>query len=148
MKLMLIAVSLAATLAAHPTPNTARGEPAFATRPRAAWADEDPADSLYRAARRALTQKDFEAAAKMFDAIVAKYPRSEYAPDALYWKGFALYRNGSLRDAASALETQARRFPRAATREDASALLIEIKGQLAQRGDAEAQREVNDVAAQ
>jgi TolA-binding protein len=119
MKLMLIAVSLAASLAAHPSPAAAHSVQPFATMPRAAWADEDPADSLYRAARRALTQKDFEAAAKMFDAIVSKYPRSEYAPDALYWKGFALYRNGSLRDAASALEAQARRYPQAATREDA-----------------------------
>src|SRR5919112_1304115 len=119
MKLMLFTLSLAATLGARsmPAPTT---ETDFATVPPAAWAEADPADSLYRAARRSLAQKDYEAAARAFDAIVTRYPRSEYAPDALYWKGFALYRNGSLRDAFQALEAQARRYPKAATREDAA----------------------------
>lgn len=148
MKSMLLAVSFAVTAAAHSTDAAPHRELGVAPMPRAAWADADPADSLYRAARRALTQKDYEAAAKMFDAVVSKYPRSEYAPDALYWKGFALYRNGSLADAADALEAQARRYPQAATRGDGSALLIQIKGQLATRGDASAQRDVNDAAAQ
>jgi HEAT repeat protein len=147
MKLMLIAVSLAATLAAQ-TASFTRAEQRFSTTPRAAWADADPADSLYRSARRALSQKDYEAAARMFDAIVARFPRSEYAPDALYWKGFALYRNGSLDDAAAALEAQAKRYPQAGTRSDASALLIQIKGQLAQRGDASAKADVNKAATQ
>jgi HEAT repeat protein len=147
MKLMLIAVSLAATMAVQPA-STPRIADAYATVPRAAWAQADPADSLYRAARRALTDKDYEAAAKMFDAIVTRFPRSEYAPDALYWKGFALYRNGSLDSAADALEAQAKRYPQAPTRGDAAALLIQIKGQLARRGDASAQRDVNQAASQ
>ena len=147
MKLMLIALTLAATLAGPPAP-AAPPELRFATVPRAAWADADPADSLYRSARRALSDKDYETAARLFDSIVARFPRSEYAPDALYWKGFALYRSGNLDDAANALEAQARRYPRAATRSDASALLIQIKGQLAQRGDASAQQDVNRVASQ
>src|SRR5437868_1993089 len=148
MKVMLIAVSLAATLAAHSPADTTRSEQTFATVPRAAWAEADPADSLYRAARRALSQKEWESAAQMFGDIVARYPRSEYAPDALYWKGFALYRSGNLDDAAEALESQAKRFPKAATHGDASALLIQIKGQLARRGDPSAQRDVNRVASQ
>lgn len=147
MKLMLIAASLAATLAVQ-TASTPRVADAYATVPRAAWAQADPADSLYRAARRALSDKDYEAAARMFDAIVTRFPRSDYAPDALYWKGFALYRNGSLDSAADALEAQAKRYPQAPTRGDASALLIQIKGQLARRGDASAQRDVNQAAAQ
>ena len=147
MKLMLIAASLAATMAVQPA-STARVANAYTTLPRAAWAQADPADSLYRAARRALTDKDYEAAAKMFDAIVTRFPRSDYAPDALYWKGFALYRSGSLDSAADALEAQAKRYPQAPTRGDAAALLIQIKGQLARRGDASAQRDVNQAAAQ
>ncbi|MEO6525729.1 MAG: HEAT repeat domain-containing protein [Gemmatimonadaceae bacterium] len=147
MKLMMIALSLVATLAAHASP-APRAEREFATTPRAAWADADPADSLYRSARRALTQKDYETAAKLFDAIVSRHPRSEYAPDALYWKGFALYRNGSLDDAASALEAQAKRYPQAATRSDSAALLIQIKGQLARRGNASAQAAVTRAASQ
>ncbi|MEP7002735.1 MAG: HEAT repeat domain-containing protein [bacterium] len=147
MKLMLITVSLAATMAAQVV-TTLRAEHAFATTPPTAWSDADPADSLYRAARRALTDKDYEASARLFDAIVARFPRSEYASDALYWKGFALYRNGSLDDAQDALEAQAKRYPKAATRGDASALLIQVKGQLAQRGDASARQDVTRAAAQ
>lgn len=145
MKLILIAAALATTLAAHPA--AALGtEPRLATKPRAAWADLDPADSLYRSARRALSEKDYDTAARLFESIVVRFPRSEYAPDALYWKGFALYRNGNLDDAATALEAQARRYPRAGTRSDASALLIQIKGQLAMRGDSSAQADVNRAA--
>lgn len=114
--------------------------------PPPSWSQADPADSLYRAARRALTQKDYETAARLFDAIVTRHPRSDYAPDALYWKGFALYRNGNLDDAVAALEAQAKRYPQAGTRSDASALLIQIKGQLAQRGDPSAQRDVSRAA--
>jgi HEAT repeat protein len=147
MKLTLIAVSLAAAFAAHPD-TVPRAEQSFATVPPAAWSEADPADSLYRSARRALTEKDYEAAAKLFDAIVTRFPRSEYAADALYWKGFALYRDGNLDEAANALETQAKRYPRATTRGDAAALLVQIKGQLARRGDASAQADVNRIAGQ
>jgi len=147
MKRMLVTVSLLATLAAHSAP-ALRADETIATMPRAAWAEADPADSLYRAARRALAEKDYEAAARTFDAIVTRFPRSEYAPDALYWKGFALYRNGSLDGAVEALEAQAKRYPRATTRNDAAALLIQIKGQLARRGNASAQEEVTRAATQ
>jgi HEAT repeat protein len=143
MKLMLLALSVATMFTQPVVPNG----PGELRLPPVAWADADPADSLYRAARRALSQKDYEEAARLFDAIVARYPRSEYAPDALYWKGFALYRNGNLEPAADALEAQAKRFPQAATTGDASTLLILIKGQLAKRGDASAQRDVNTAAA-
>ncbi|MDB4916927.1 MAG: hypothetical protein JWM95_4571 [Gemmatimonadetes bacterium] len=115
--------------------------------PPAPWTDADPADSLYRVARRALTQKDYETAVKYFEMIVSKYPKSEYAPDALYWKGFSLYKNGDVDAAVDALEAQAKRYPQAATRSDASALLIQLKGQQAKRGDASAQRDVETAAA-
>jgi tetratricopeptide (TPR) repeat protein len=147
MKLMLVTLSLAAALNAH-SATAPPAEREFATVPPVAWAQADPADSLYRAARRLLAQKDYEAAARAFDAIVTRFPRSEYAPDALYWKGFALYRNGSLDEAAAALEAQANRYPKATTRNDAAALLIQIKGQLARRGDASAQAEVTRAATQ
>jgi len=115
--------------------------------PRPAWAKTDPADSLYSSARRALNQKDYETAARLFDAIVTRYPKSQYAPDALYWKAFALNRSGILDEAADALEAQAKRYPQASTRGDAAALLVQIQGQLAQRGDSAARRAVNSAAA-
>lgn len=143
---MLIALSLSLTLASVARVDVARAEPNFATMPPAAWADADPADSLYQAARRALAQKDYEAAAKMFGDIHSRFPRSEYAPDALYWKGFALYRNGDLDKAADALELQAKLYPKAATRGDGQSLLIQVKGQLARKGDEEAKRDVDREA--
>src|SRR5687767_1073826 len=106
----------------------------------------DPADSLYRRARRALDDKSYDAAARLFDSIVTRYPRSVYTPDALYWKGFALYRNGNLDAAVAALETQADRYPNAPTRADAAPLLIVLKGELAKRGDQAARREVDSAA--
>ena len=54
----------------------------------------DPADSLYRAAREALTRREFSRAADLFARIGSQYPKSGYAPDALYWQAFALYRVG------------------------------------------------------
>ena len=120
---------------------------ALARAPEAAAQAGPDADSLYRLARRALTDKDYARAARSFDALVATYPRSSYAPDALYWKGFALYRAGDLENAQGALEAQASRFPSAATRGDAAALLITVKGELARRGSAEARRDVNNAAA-
>lgn len=110
-------------------------------------AQADPADSLYSRARRALDDKNYDAAARLFDSIVTRYPRSVYAPDALYWKGFALYRGGNLAGAAAALEAQATRYPNAATRADAGPLLMMLKGELAKRGNAAARREIDSAAA-
>lgn len=121
--------------------------PPFATVPRPAWAQGDPADSLYRVARRALTDNDYATAARSFDAILTRYPKSTYGPDALYWKGFALYRDGDLDGARRSLEAQASRFPDAPTRSDGAALLIAVKGELAKRGDASARHDVDQAAA-
>ena len=105
------------------------------------WAQQDPADSLYRAARQALNRNQYTRAAELFQAIQKRYPRSTYVADALYWQAFALYRAGSddgLRAARDALRTQATRFPKAATRHDAEVLLRRVQGELAKRGDRDA----------
>jgi TolA-binding protein len=107
------------------------------------WATQDPADSLYRAARRALNRNDYSGAAARFRAISRRFPRSAYAGDALYWEAFALYRAGgidNLRAARAALGQQAQRYATAGTREsgDAATLAARIDGELARRGDAEA----------
>jgi len=138
----IVVVCVAASLA--PAPSQAHALPSPVA-PRQAQAD--PADSVYRRARRALDEKNYDAAARLFDSIVTRFPRSVYAPDALYWKGFALYRSGNLDGAEQALEAQARRYPNAATRADAAPLLILVKGELAKRGDAGARREVDSAAA-
>lgn len=126
-----------ARAAASPAPASTWGAPPDP------WAAQDPADSLYRAARRALNRNDYNGAAAQFHAISRRFPRSAYAGDALYWEAFALYRAGgidNLRAARAVLTQQAQRYATAGTREsgDAATLAARIDGELARRGDAEA----------
>src|SRR5512142_990489 len=69
--------------------------PPFATVPPAVRRQGDPADSLYKLAREQLNGGEYRRAAELFRQLVEKYPKSTYAPDALYWNAFALYRSGS-----------------------------------------------------
>jgi HEAT repeat protein len=110
----------------------------FATLPPAAWAPDDPGDSLYRAARQLLNGGHYVEAAGLLNDLIRRYPRSTYTPDAHYWAAFALYRtgdDGNLRRATALLEYQASHYPRAATRGDGDALLARVYGELARRGD-------------
>src|SRR5919202_1732078 len=125
-------------------------ETSFAQVPPEPWGEAGPADSLYRLGREAINRGDFRRAATLFAEISAKYPRSQYAPDALYWRAFALYRSGredDLREALRSLDTQRARFPRAQTIGDARELAVRIRGVLAQQGDVESAEAVSRVAA-
>lgn len=111
------------------------------SRPPEAWDKDDPADSLYREARRALSSDAYRKAAELFRRIRDQYPKSAYTPDAPYWEAFALQRLGNesdLRAAQDALTWQQKQFPKAATRGDAMTLATRIDGALARRGDREA----------
>src|SRR5919202_5555135 len=125
-------------------------ETSFAQVPPEPWGEAGPADSLYRLGREAINRGDFRRAATLFAEISAKYPRSQYAPDALYWRAFALYRAGrddDLREALRSLAAQRARFPRAKTIGDARELAVRIRGVLAQQGDVESAEAVSRVAA-
>ena len=58
------------------------------------WAKADPADSLYRLAREALSRGDYKRAAQIFHQIPERYPQSTYAGQAMYYEAFSLYRSG------------------------------------------------------
>ena len=110
----------------------------ISSRPPEAWMKDDPADSLYREARKALTGNSYRRAAELFRRIRDQYPKSTYTPDAPYWEAFALQRLGNesdLRAAQEALSWQLKQYPKAATRGDATALATSIDGALARRGD-------------
>ncbi|HEY4672261.1 MAG TPA: outer membrane protein assembly factor BamD, partial [Gemmatimonadaceae bacterium] len=62
--------------------------------PPEAWAKGDPADSLYRAAREAMSRGDYKRAAEIFHRIPERYPQSAYAGQALYYEAYSLYRSG------------------------------------------------------
>lgn len=150
--------SLAATARAMSKISTATATiaPAFSTSmfdmqfsklasvPAQGWASNDPADSLYRAAREALNRGEYRRASQLFDQIAQRYPNSAYAGDSHYWKAFALYRIGSaedLREALKSLQSGTGRYSQA-LQVDAPALTTRINGALAARGDAIAARTV------
>jgi hypothetical protein len=98
----------------------------------------DPADSLYRLARAALTDGDFRRAATLFQQVIDRFPDSEFAPDALYYRAYALYKSGNssdLKQAVLALDRQATRYPKAGTLSDGKQLRASIMSEQAKRGD-------------
>ncbi|MEJ2677624.1 MAG: HEAT repeat domain-containing protein [Gemmatimonadota bacterium] len=121
--------------------------------PPAASQQQSPADSLYRAARDAMSRSQYDRAAELFARIADRYPRSAYAPDAYYWLAFNLYRSGggrNLEQALKTLERQRVQFPDASTRRsgDAETLATRIRGVLARQGDSEAAAQIAERAQQ
>jgi HEAT repeat protein len=105
----------------------------------------DPADSLYRLARTALNDRDFKRAATLFAMVAEHYPDSEFAPDALYYRAYALYQSGTSRElelAVQSLDRQATRYPKAGTLNDAKQLRASIRSEQAKRGDGGAGEEI------
>ena len=110
---------------------------------------DDPADSLYKVAREALNRGEYRRAATLFRDVERKYPQSQYVADAMYFQAFALSRLGNERDLRSALDVlqeQQRRFPNAASNNDAGTLSVRIQGALARRGDPDAMKRVLEAA--
>lgn len=147
------AVLGASPVRAYATPQelpTARGSAAHGPTESSVFTHpQDPADSLYRAARDALNRDDYRRAAELFRRVRDRYPQSAYVADAFYWEAFSLYRNGGngdLRRALEALERLEERYPEAATRGDARALETRIRGELARRGDREAAEDITVAA--
>ena len=119
--------------------------------PRAPWNAQDPADSLYRLARRAMADENYRRAARIFAELVDQYPRSDYAGDALYYRAYCLYQLGGqreLREAVDAIERQRRDYADASTREDAKTLRTRIESMQARRGDADAAQKVAEKASE
>src|SRR5256886_2314619 len=100
--------------------------------------EQDPTDSLWRAARRAFNRGDYASAGKLYADLARRYPDATRAGDALYWAAFALYKNDDLVRARSLLFTQQERYPKAATLRDGYSLLARIQTALAKQGDSEA----------
>lgn len=111
---------------------------------------QEPADSLYRAARALLNQENYRRAAELFRQIHSRYPRSAYAAQALYYQAFALYREGGdsdLRAAQEALSRLQRQYGEAQiAQREAASLLARVQGELGRRGYAEAAEAVAERA--
>ena len=107
--------------------------------------EQDPTDSLWRAARRAFNRGDYASAANLYGDLTRLYPNSTRAGDALYWSAFALYKNDDLDRARSLLVTQQRRYPKAATLRDADALLARIAQAVSERRFRDARRILEQI---
>ncbi len=110
---------------------------------------QDPADSLYRAARQELNRGNYRRAADLFRRVREVHSQSKYVGDSYYWEAFALYRSGDpdgWESALGLLDTQGNRYPEASTREDARSLYVMIRGRLAERGNAAAAQDITERA--
>jgi hypothetical protein len=151
MKLIIIAIALATSASAYAlpmstgmadlrAPDLRAGEP-LDQRPPAAWAQQDPADSLWRAARQALDRGDNAAAAATYRRIrtESRFSTSAYRTHASYWEAFARHRMGTveeLRASRQLLDDLARRHPNFENIAEVRRLQARIDGELAARGDA------------
>ncbi|MEP6551816.1 MAG: HEAT repeat domain-containing protein, partial [Gemmatimonadales bacterium] len=112
------------------------------------WAVADPADSLYRLAREAMSRGDYKRAAEIFHRIPERYPQSAYAGQALYYEAFSLYRSGGdddLRTARSRLDQLKEKYPTVA-KSDGANLRTRVCGELAKRGDESCAQSINSIA--
>ncbi|MGH7622259.1 MAG: HEAT repeat domain-containing protein, partial [Gemmatimonadaceae bacterium] len=146
--------------------------------PPAPWAQGDPADSLYRVARDALSRGDYGRSAQMFAELQQKFSKSAYAPNAPYWEAMARYKIGTtdeLKAAARVLEPLASKVSQSGSNAsnasnasngfvgfgyytdgqrrmvndtEISALYTRINGTLAQRGDRDAAAKIEKAASQ
>lgn len=127
------------------------------TSPPAGWLAQDPADSLWRAARTSLDNGEAREAATLYRRIRTerRFANSEYRPHAYYWEAFARQRVGGaaeLRTARGVLADLRRTYPRFENMVEVERLESRINGELAAAGDATATTrraaEVSRAAAQ
>lgn len=103
---------------------------------------EEPADSLYQIARRAMNDANYRRAADVFKLVVDRYPQSKTASDALYWRAWSLKQlgvdrrdQGDLDDALASIDRLERDYPKATTLADARVLRTTVRNAKAALGD-------------
>jgi TolA-binding protein len=119
--------------------------------PRASWAPQDPADSVWRAARDLMNRGDYDDASRLFARIHSqeRYRASAYRADALYWHAFALNRIGTpdgIRQSLALLERLTREYTAEDRHADTNGLLTTVQVRLAERGNASARQQVRATA--
>lgn len=112
---------------------------------------QDPADSLWRAAREALNRGENARAAAMYRQIRtgSRYAGSAFRAPSYYWEAFSRHRIGTrteLETALEVLERLRRDHPRYENTADVDRLVATVTGQLAQLGDPAAARSLSETA--
>ena len=141
-------VVVTASFSAGPVVETPMKSAETGARYIAATFKQDPADSLYKAAREAFNKGEFSRAAGMFERVVEGYPNSQYQGEALYFLAFSNYRIGGterMRSAIDALTRLRANHPNVA-KGDAATLRTRICGELARQGDERCAAEVSASA--
>src|SRR6266566_2577349 len=112
------------------------------------WAKADPADSLYRLAREAMSRGDYKRAAELFHRIPERYPQSAYASQAIYYEAFALYRSGGDDDLSTARDrlNQLKQRDAKIWKSDGAVLFTRVCGELAKRGDEACAADIETIA--
>ncbi len=60
---------------------------------------------------QAFNAGNLKAARETLDSFMKRYPKSEWTPNALYWSGETLYRQGAYREAVAAYQKVVERYP-------------------------------------
>jgi HEAT repeat protein len=115
--------------------------------------DAGAGDSLFRAARAMLDDREYRRAAGAFASIADRYPSAPRAGDALYWQAWALFQlgkdNGGKADLAKAQDVLSQAMQRYGKNtqmaDDARDLYTQIRAAQAKLGDAGA---ASDIAKQ
>ena len=159
---LIVGVLGGSQVAAAPPPpkqdaHQATHQPAYAAGWRTAGVlvipTEDPADSLFRLGRQALSDNDYRRAASIFGELVTKYPKANNAGDALYWRAWALYHTGmdshsrgDLSEALTAIDQQQRQYASATSASDGRDLRTRIRSAQASMGDPSAASDISRTA--
>ncbi|HSJ31418.1 MAG TPA: HEAT repeat domain-containing protein [Longimicrobiales bacterium] len=111
--------------------------------PPEGWLPQDPADSLWRAARAALDDGDPRRAAELYRRLRTerRFASSSYRSHAYYWEAYARHRIGGaseLRSALATLEGLRRTYPQFENMVEVERLQARVNGDLAAAGDAAA----------
>ncbi|HEX6133986.1 MAG TPA: HEAT repeat domain-containing protein [Longimicrobiales bacterium] len=142
--LALVTMSAAPQVQAMPASFAGPGAPGIGGgRPPAAWMTQDPADSLWRAARTTLANGSAREAAELYRRLRTerRFANSEYRAHAYYWEAYArdqIGGAGELRRGLEALRQLRRQYPRFENMVEVDRLEARINAQLAASGDASA----------
>ena len=147
MKMLILSPAMLVTFAClthaqPPSPSRASEMARMQRAARPILESHPTADSVYAVARRELNQARYDQAIPMFELVATRYPLALVAPNAWYWRAYALHRRAiergsteDLRDALDGLLVHRAFYPDAFTRGDVRELLGRIRDSLEVRQD-------------
>lgn len=112
--------------------------------------DVSAEERYFLAARSLINRTKWADAARSFETYRLRYPKGQYVSDSFYWEAFARHRQGQLERAALLLDNMLESLPdslpadglEARRVNDARQLRLRIFGEMAEKGDPRAAREV------